>query len=255
MEPKMKISTYLGATAGLAIAALTTTGAAAQTVITEPLYGPAPYGPAPYGAPSYGPAAWYGPGYGTNSWYGYGPRQTYMVPAAAPMVQTIQAVQPAPVAEEIVTTRRISGNRVTRTTVVTRAVPAPTRRLVTEEIVTAPGYGTAVYANSPYNPAAYSTVVPVGGPVPGTAVWSTNGGPLVEQDSGYAAPGITTISAPVATRTAVITQAPVTTQRVYAAPVSTLVQANGRSYRYVYLADRVVVYDALSNALVATYAR
>lgn len=156
-------------------------------------------------------------------------------PAAAAVVTTVPSATMIAQTTPVETTRQVTttyrtrdrGRVVRRTVVTTRTSPVVAPR--TEQVVTAPVQTVApAYAVPPYAIQGYTVA------------------PAVEQ---------------VGPPAEVVTPAPVVTQRVVTepgyAPAAAVVAPvlPPRAYRYVYLDDRTLVVDPVTNALLATYWR
>ena len=158
-------------------------------------------------------------------------------PAAAAVVTTVPSATVVAQTTPVETTRQVTttyrtrdrGRVVRRTVVTTRTSPVVVPRTVTEQVVMAPVQNVApVYATSPYAVQGYTV-----------------------------APAIDQVGPPAE----VVAPAPVVTGRVVAepgyapAPAVVAPVAPPRAYRYVYLDDRTLVVDPVTNALLATYWR
>ena len=158
-------------------------------------------------------------------------------PAAAAVVTTVPSATVVAQTTPVETTRQVTttyrtrdrGRVVRRTVVTTRTSPVVVPRTVTEQFITAPVQNVApVYATPPYAVQGYTV-----------------------------APAIDQVGPPAE----VVAPAPVVTGRVVAepgyapAPAVVAPVAPPRAYRYVYLDDRTLVVDPVTNALLATYWR
>jgi len=158
-------------------------------------------------------------------------------PAAAAVVTTVPSATVVAQTTPVETTRQVTttyrtrdrGRVVRRTVVTTRTSPVVVPRTVTEQFITAPVQNVApVYATPPYAVQGYTV-----------------------------APAIDQVGPPAE----IVAPAPVVTGRVVAepgyapAPAVVAPVAPPRAYRYVYLDDRTLVVDPVTNALLATYWR
>ena len=149
----------------------------------------------------------------------------------APSATVVAQTTPVETTRQVTTTYRMRdrGRVVRRTVVTTRTSPVVVPRTVTEQFITAPVQNVApVYATPPYAVQGYTV-----------------------------APAIDQVGPPAE----IVAPAPVVTGRVVAepgyapAPAVVAPVAPPRAYRYVYLDDRTLVVDPVTNALLATYWR